>query len=90
MADAKRLTTTISTKGQVVLPSGIRLNRRWSAGTRLIVEDTEDGVLLKPAPLFAATEIGAVFGSLPYAGPAKTIEEMDAAVAAEARRRARG
>jgi hypothetical protein len=30
-----------------------------------------------------------VCGSLPFAGKAKTIEEMDAAVAAEARRRAR-
>jgi AbrB family looped-hinge helix DNA binding protein len=89
VANAKRLTTTVSTKGQVVLPRGIRQDRRWDAGTRLIVEDTEEGVLLRTAPSFAPTEIGAVFGSLSYGGNAKTIEEMDAAVAAEARRRAR-
>ena len=89
MARAERLTTTVSTKGQVILPKGIRQRRRWDAGTKLVVEDTDEGVLLKPAPLFAATEIDSVFGSLAFAGKAKTIEEMDAAVAAEARRRAR-
>jgi AbrB family looped-hinge helix DNA binding protein len=89
MARAERLTTTVSTKGQVILPKAVRQRRRWEAGTRLTVEDTEEGVLLKAAPLFAPTEIDAVFGSLRFAGKAKTIEEMDAAVAAEARRRAR-
>jgi len=85
----ERLTTTVSTKGQVILPAGIRQRRRWDAGTRLTIEETDEGVLLKPAPAFAPTEAGAVFGSLPFAGKAKSVAEMDAAVAAEARRRAR-
>jgi AbrB family looped-hinge helix DNA binding protein len=89
MASPKRLTTTVSTKGQVILPKAIRDQRHWDAGTRLIVENAEEGVLLKAAPLFAATEVDAVFGSLSYAGKAKTIEEMNAAIAAEARRCAR-
>ncbi|HJQ17835.1 MAG TPA: AbrB family transcriptional regulator [Allosphingosinicella sp.] len=84
-----RLTTIVSTKGQVILPKAIRDQRHWPAGTRLSVEDTPDGVLLKPVPIFAATTIDAVFGSLADAGKAKTIEEMDAAVVAEAKRRAR-
>lgn len=84
-----RLTTIVSTKGQVILPKAIRDQRHWPAGTRLSVEDTPDGVLLKPVPIFAATTIDAVFGSLAYAGKAKTIEEMDAAVVAEAKRHAR-
>lgn len=90
MAQTKRLTTTVSTKGQVILPKTVRDQKRWEAGTRLTVENTEEGVLLKSAPLFAPTEIDAVCGSLRFAGEAKTIEEMDSAVAAEARRRARG
>jgi AbrB family looped-hinge helix DNA binding protein len=89
MVRAARRTTTVSTKGQVILPKGIREHRRWKAGTKLVIEDTEEGVLLKPAPLFAPTEISAVFGSLPFAGKALTAEEMTEAVAAEARRRAR-
>jgi AbrB family looped-hinge helix DNA binding protein len=89
VARTEGLTTTVSTKGQVILPKAVRQRRRWDTGTRLTVEETEEGVLLKPAPLFAPTDVGSVFGSLPYAGKAKTIAEMDAAVAAEARRRAR-
>lgn len=89
MTRAERLTTTVSTKGQVILPKAIREQRHWDAGTRLVVENREDGVLLKTAPLFPATRIDAVFGALAYSGKAKTIEEMNDAVAAEACRRAR-
>lgn len=88
-AAADRLTTVISTKGQVILPKAIREQRRWPAGTRLTVENTADGVLLKPAPVFAPTSVEALFGSLAYTGAPKSTEEMDAAVAAEAKRRAR-
>ena len=84
-----KLTTTVSTKGQVILPKAVREQRRWDAGTRLIVEDTDAGVLLKAEPLFAPTEIEQVFGSLRFDGAAKSIEEMDAAVLAEGKRRAR-
>jgi len=90
MAAAREvLTTVVSTKGQVILPKPLRDQLRWPAGTRLTVEDTVDGVLLKPAPAFPATTIDEVFGSLAHDGPALTIEDMDAAVAAEAKRRAR-
>ncbi len=89
MARGEKLTTTVSTKGQVILPKAVREQRRWDAGTRLTVEDTDAGVLLKAAPLFAPTDVADVFGSLPFDGPAKRVEEMDAAVLAEARRRAR-
>ncbi|HEX8574272.1 MAG TPA: AbrB/MazE/SpoVT family DNA-binding domain-containing protein [Allosphingosinicella sp.] len=89
MTRAERLTTTVSTKGQVILPKTVREQRKWEAGTRLTVENTDDGVLLKAAPLFAPTEIDAVCGSLAFEGKALTVEEMDAAIAAEARRRAR-
>ena len=81
------LTTTVSTKGQVILPKQIRERRAWNTGTRLLVEDTPEGVLLKPAPVFAETRPEDVFGSLPHTGRPKSIEEMDAGVLAEARRR---
>ena len=82
-------TTVLSTKGQFILPKAIRERRQWSAGTRLSVEDTPDGVLLKAEPAFAPTTIDEVFGSLRYEGPAKSIDDMNAAITAEARRRAR-
>jgi AbrB family looped-hinge helix DNA binding protein len=85
------LTTTVSTKGQVILPKAIRQRRDWSPGTRLVVEETAEGVLLKPAPIFAPTDPEKVRGMLAYRGRAKTLEEMDAGIEAEVRRRhARG
>ena len=78
MAAVETLTTTVSTKGQVILPKGIRQRRNWAAGTRLLVEDTPDGVLLKVAPVFAPTLPEDVAGMLAHPGPPKTVEEMDA------------
>ncbi len=83
------ITTTVSTKGQVVIPKAIRQSRRWGVGARLLVEETADGVLLKSAPYFAPTKLEDVAGMLKYDGPPKSIEDMDAAIVAEARRRAR-
>jgi AbrB family looped-hinge helix DNA binding protein len=91
MPPAERLATTVSTKGQVILPKAIRQRRKWEAGTRLVVEDTPDGVLLRAAPVFAPTRPEDVAGMLAYRGAPKTIEEMDAAITAEVKRRyARG
>ncbi|MGH6715873.1 MAG: AbrB/MazE/SpoVT family DNA-binding domain-containing protein [Bradyrhizobium sp.] len=73
---AGKLTTTVSTKGQVILPKSIREERCWRAGTRLTVESTPDGVLLKPSSPFPAAEPADVFASLPYRGKPKSVEEM--------------
>lgn len=86
MAQADPLITTVSTKGQVILPKAIRNRRDWDAGTRLIVEDTPEGVLLKPAPAFAPSRPDAVFAMLPHAGAPVSLEDMEAGVLAEARR----
>jgi AbrB family looped-hinge helix DNA binding protein len=83
------VTTVISTKGQVILPKTIRDQRHWGAGTRLTVEDTPEGVLLKATPAFTQTMVSSVFGSLRRKGPALSLEDMDKAIAREAKRRAR-
>jgi AbrB family looped-hinge helix DNA binding protein len=83
------ITTVISTKGQVILPKAIRDQRHWAAGTRLTVEDTPEGVLLKAVPLFAHTSVSSVFGSMRHSGQALSLEDMDKAVTREASRRAR-
>ena len=90
MSAPERLTTTVSTKGQVILPKVIREGRRWDAGTRLLVEETEDGVLLRQAPHFPETRSTDVFGMLAYAGAPKSLEEMEAGILAEAKRRHAG
>lgn len=87
MAQPDPLITTVSTKGQVILPKAVRQRRDWDAGTRLVVEETPEGVLLKRAPAFAPTRPENVFGMLPFAGEPKSLEDMEAGVLAEARRR---
>jgi AbrB family looped-hinge helix DNA binding protein len=87
MSAKRKMTTTVSTKGQVILPKAIREQRRWPAGTELLVEEVPDGVLLKAKPAFALTRPEDVFGSLRYRGAAKSIAEMDAGIATEVKRR---
>ena len=60
------------------------------AGTRLVVENTPEGVLLKPARVFAETRPEDVFGCLACDGPPKTLAEMEAGILAEAKRRHAG
>jgi len=83
-----KTTTMVSTKGQVILPKSIRDQRHWEAGTRLIVEDTEAGVLLTRAPLFPRTSHEQAFGMLAYKGPPKSLEDMEQGIIDEAKRRA--
>ena len=91
MSAAKKLTTTLSTKGQLILPKAIREQKQWRPGTRLVLEETPEGVLIRAAPLFAPTTVDRVFGCLKYNGPPKTLEEMDEGITAEVKaRHARG
>jgi AbrB family looped-hinge helix DNA binding protein len=76
----------LSSKGQLVLPKALRDRRGWRAGTRLVVEERPEGLLLRAAPAFPETDLADVAGSLAHGGPALSVEEMDAAIAAAARR----
>lgn len=81
------LLTTVSTKGQVILPKSIRQRRNWDAGTRLVVEDTPEGILLRQAPAFAPTSPDQVFGLLATGHAPVSLDDMDAAILTEARAR---
>ena len=87
MSATPKQTTVLSTKGQVILPKAVRDQRGWKAGTRLTVEQTPDGVLLKPEPLFPPTTNEEVYGCLKWEGPPISLEEMDAAITEEVRER---
>ncbi len=80
MNKPEKLTTVVSTKGQVILPAAIRKQRHWGPGTRLIVEHTSEGVLLKSEPLFPPTKIEDVAGMLKYDGPPISVEDMNKGV----------
>lgn len=80
-------TTKLSSKGQVILPAAIRAANQWKAGVEFAVEDTGEGVLLRPLKPFATTTLNEVTGCAGYTGRAHTLEEMDKAVAAEIKTR---
>ena len=84
-----RLTTVISTKGQVILPKAIRDQLHWQPGTQLTVENTPQRVLLKSTPAFPTSTVDALFGSMRHSGPALSVDEMNAAITREAALRAR-
>ena len=44
--------TRLSSKGQVIIPRSYLDAHHWKAGQELVVIDTEEGVLLKPARPF--------------------------------------
>lgn len=91
MGKDPKITTTISTKGQVVLPAAVRKRHGWSEGTKLLVEETAHGVLLKSRSPFPQTRPEDVFGCANYSGSPISIEAMDKAIDREAKRRhARG
>lgn len=79
--------TRLSSKGQVIIPKQVRERLGWGAGVELEVEDRGDAVVLRAARSFTRTTIDEVRGCLKYTGPRVTIEGMDKAVLAEARKR---
>ena len=79
-------TTRLSSKGQVVIPKAIRAARGWESGAELAVEDTAEGVLLRPVRLFPSTSVADVLGCAGYRGPRKTLADMEAAIAEGAKR----
>jgi AbrB family looped-hinge helix DNA binding protein len=38
---------TISSKGQIIIPSDLRKKLNWKQGTQLVFEETKKGILIK-------------------------------------------
>ena len=79
-------TAKLSAKGRVILPRSVRDTYGWKPGTEFVIESTPDGVLLRVKPPFARTQLDQVFGSVRYAGPAKSLDDMGGGIRAAARR----
>jgi AbrB family looped-hinge helix DNA binding protein len=73
--------TRLSSKGQIVIPKAIRDKHHWREGQELEIFESEEGLVVKEKRPFKKTDLKEVAGCLPYNGKAKTLEEMDAAIA---------
>ncbi|NOX08299.1 MAG: AbrB/MazE/SpoVT family DNA-binding domain-containing protein [Gammaproteobacteria bacterium] len=74
-------TTRLSSKGQVIIPKPLRSAHHWDTGQELLVIDTGDGILLKPKAPFVETHINEVASCLQFKGKARTLKDMEAAIA---------
>jgi AbrB family looped-hinge helix DNA binding protein len=79
--------TTVSTKGQVVIPKDVRDRLGWQPGTSLEIEEHGDRLVLRQARRVRRTTIDDLRGCLRYDGPPKTLEEMEEGIARGARER---
>ncbi|MGB7415870.1 MAG: AbrB/MazE/SpoVT family DNA-binding domain-containing protein [Thermosynechococcaceae cyanobacterium] len=73
-------TTRLSSKGQIIIPKSIRQTHQWTMGQEFIVEETRNGILLRPKQPFPETAVQAVAGCLKYDGAPKSVEEMTDAI----------
>ena len=78
--------TRLSTKGQLIIPKAIRERHDWSPGVELDLEDRGDSVVLRLAKPGPETTFKDLVGCTGYRGPARSLEEMEAAIARGARR----
>jgi AbrB family looped-hinge helix DNA binding protein len=81
------ITTTLSGKGQIVIPKSLRESRRWRPGTRFIVEEIISGILLKPTRTFPLTNPEDGLGCTGYQGPVVNVQDMEKAIQEDLRRR---
>lgn len=78
--------TTLSAKGQVVIPKDVRERLKLAAGDRLEVVERTDGVLLRRLTVKSGDGFEAITqrvrARIDYRGPVVSTEEMDAAIGA--------
>ena len=80
-------TTRLSTKGQIILPKNLRDSRAWTPGTEFTVEETADGILLRPKGRFPQAGLDQVAGCLRSKREPKTPAQMRIAIRREVMRR---
>ena len=81
--------TTLSTKGQVVIPQEVRERHGWRAGAEFWIEDRDDHVVFRAVAEAPESTLEEVAGATGYRGPRKSLEEMEAGIAEGVRRSAR-
>ena len=73
-------TSTVSSKGQIVIPSAVRADMAVQAGTRVEFVKTTEGWLLKAA----TRHITALKGIVPKPAKPVSVEDMNRAIRAHA------
>jgi AbrB family looped-hinge helix DNA binding protein len=80
--------TTLSSKGQIVIPRQIRQNHGWRPGISFTIIDRDNSLILQPVSTKQTTTLDDVIGCAVFHGQKKSLEEMDAAIREEAKQQA--
>jgi AbrB family looped-hinge helix DNA binding protein len=80
-------TTRLSTKGQIVLPKSIRASRAWAPGTEFTVEESGDGIILRPTRQGTEAQLDRLVGCLRSNRKPASIAQMDAGIRQMVKRR---
>jgi AbrB family looped-hinge helix DNA binding protein len=82
--------TKLSTTGQIPIPKAIRTARRWKPGMEFVIQETSEGILVKPKKQpkreGKTLTVDDIIGIANYKGPRRSIREMDEGVMEEARK----
>jgi AbrB family looped-hinge helix DNA binding protein len=70
-------TTKLSSKGQIVIPKEVREAHGWNEGDEFVVQETQDGVVLKLVRRVPRAQLDDVVGCVGYEGPTRTLREME-------------
>ncbi len=73
-------TTRLSSKGQVIIPKAIRDAYHLNVGQEMEIEITPQGILLKTKSPLPKLSISDLIGCTGYQGPAKSLDDMEAAI----------
>lgn len=81
--------TRVSAKGQIVIPKGLRDRLAWAPGTELEIEESGNGLTLRPVEDASRRISYEEFTRrMPrYDGPPASLEDMNDAILGEAARR---
>ncbi len=75
------ISTHLSSKGQIMIPRQICQHQHWESEQELVIIELKNGIWLKPKYPFKSTYLEDAAKYLPYKGKAKTLADMDAAIA---------
>ena len=73
--------THLLSQGQVIIPKNLRIAQKWVEGQELMVIVVGDGLLIKPRKPVPETNLEEVAGCLGYQGKAKSLEDLEEAMA---------
>lgn len=80
--------TTLSSKGQIVIPRRIRQQHGWQPGVSFNIIDKDNTLIFEPINTKVQTKLEDVIGCVGYHGKKKSQKQMDAGIVEEVKRRA--